>query len=220
MGASYKKKYTNYDGANCFKFHAAGREKQELNSNWDLRVTRTNARLVFNALTDDQLVWGGLDAYTQGNGYLKADSNASVKKFVVDKGKTFALPTLKRDGYNVTAWYAVSPYITKKVNIMEKTVKLDDVMSSKPGEVTLRKDGVKYFTIKTAPYNDGYYSMPLLREEVYDVFVNGEDTGIDVSNTQREHILEFYTVTVNVTDEAPWTDAQIELRDPDGKIKG
>lgn len=336
LGASDQKKYTNYDGANCFKFHAAGREKQELNSNWDLRVTRTNARLVFDALTSDQLVWGGLDAYTQGNGYLKSDSTASVKKFVVDKGKTFALPTLKRDGYNVTAWYAVSPYVSKKVKITEKTVKLagsyvgapgnrvtcdssvdyyplydpipntatitltnddepwnsaivelyqggdciytlnhttggvyknnrvqngtydvyvggrdtgrdmtfhaidtsteeklsipfftakltvklDDVMSSKPGEVTLRKDGVKYFTIKTDPYNDGYYSMPLLREEVYDVFVNGEDTGVDVSNTQREHILEFYTVTVNVTDEVPWTNAEIDLRDPDGKIKG
>lgn len=336
LGASDQKKYQNYDGYKCLKFHAAGREKQQMTSNWDLRVTRTNARLVFDTLTKDPVEWSGTEPYTTGGSYMKPDSTANIKKFVVNKGKTFKLPGGTRDGYILNSWYAVDPYVSKKVTVTEKnvkyagkfagkpgdtiavdgsmdyyalfdpipntatitlinddkpwtdttvelyqggeciytldhtsngiyknnrvqngtydvyvrgkdtgkdmtfhavdtsteetltipfftvklTVKLDDVMSSKPGEVTLRKDKRTAYTIPTEAYNDGYYTMPLPKEQSYDVFVNGEDTGVDVMYGSGEHTLLFYTVKVNVTDEAPWTNAEIELRDPNGRLKG
>ncbi|MGN0166822.1 MAG: InlB B-repeat-containing protein, partial [Acetatifactor sp.] len=92
--------------------------------------------------------------------------------------------------------------------------RLDGTESAKPGVVTLRKNSDVVYT----PSGDGGSYTEYIQESEgsYDIFVDGNDTDIDINVADFAKTIDFYTMTVQVTDDAPWTDAKVTLQDSNG----
>ncbi len=103
---------------------------------------------------------------------------------------------------------------------IQVTTTLDDANSSKPGAVTLRKDSTVYYTPQGT---DGVYEEYIQKSEGdYQIYVDGTDTGFaisaDTDADKRSQQISFITAKVTISDDAAWTDAQVELRDSKGEL--
>lgn len=99
---------------------------------------------------------------------------------------------------------------------IEVTVKVDDEIAEAPGIVTLRKGSTVIYTLSG---NTGVYRETIQESEgSYDIFIDGVDTNTDISSFTPSQTIDFYTAKVIITDDAPWTDAKVELRDANGNL--
>ncbi|MDD6456530.1 MAG: hypothetical protein PUF59_08090, partial [Lachnospiraceae bacterium] len=100
--------------------------------------------------------------------------------------------------------------------LLHITTRLDDAESSEPGVVTLRRSSK---VVYTPSGQTGAYTEYVLKSEAYcDIFVDGNDTGFDISAASPTAVIDFYEMTVRITDDAPWTDADVTLRDSNGNL--
>ncbi len=97
--------------------------------------------------------------------------------------------------------------------------KLDGTLSNVPGTVTLCQNGKVVGTLRTAAGEDGIWKTGIIagRNTSFDIYVGGVDTGLDITTSNPEQTIEFYTVSVKLTDDEPWTTATVTLRDASGK---
>lgn len=100
--------------------------------------------------------------------------------------------------------------------LLHITTRLDDAESSEPGVVTLRRSSK---VVYSPSGQTGAYTEYVLKSEAYcDIFVDGNDTGFDISAASSTAVIDFYEMTVRITDDAPWTDADVTLRDSNGNL--
>jgi hypothetical protein len=107
------------------------------------------------------------------------------------------------------------PVTCKTIRI---TTKLDDSDSPVSGAVTLRLQNTVHTVAYTLTGQNGVYEDYLRDTEgSYDIYVDGIDTNYDISFSDPEKSIEFYTMTVNITDSAPWENASVVLKTAAGK---
>jgi hypothetical protein len=93
------------------------------------------------------------------------------------------------------------------------TTTLDKVPSSRPGQVTLRRDGSIVYVLTGT---DGVYTDVLQESEGnYQIYVGGMDSGHTISSDKEKSkvTIDYLTAQVRITDDTPWTDAKVTLRD-------
>ena len=96
------------------------------------------------------------------------------------------------------------------------TVKLDDTTTTSLGDIVLRKNGAEIYRIKstTGLYSGSFSCVyyPL------DIFLETIDTSFDLTDTQNGVVqdIDYYTMEITLADDAPWTNAYIALKDPNG----
>ena len=105
-------------------------------------------------------------------------------------------------------------YTTACVN-----VKLDDVLSAKSSEagaVTLRDNNNIVYEVDGV--NGVYERMFSNTYLPLDVFVAGNDTGIDITTdpSDRTKTIDFYHMNVTINDDEPWKDAHVTLKNSAG----
>ena len=92
--------------------------------------------------------------------------------------------------------------------------RLDNSYSDAPGEVALEKDGRVYYTLAG---NSGNHNRPMPNAALpLDIYVNNEDTEFDLTTGNANPVIDFYTMEMSITDDAPWTTATVQLKDADG----
>ncbi len=100
------------------------------------------------------------------------------------------------------------------LNFKKYTVntKLNNV-ASKIDTVTLRQNGVIQYT---ADYSSSHIATVLqsdtATDNIFDVYVGSEDTGLQVSAGEMQKTVEYFSPTVMLTYDTLWTDAKVTLR--------
>lgn len=114
-----------------------------------------------------------------------------------------------------STWVKNRTVTLDKVSI---TTNLDGNKSNSPGAVTLRQGGNVIYDFTNR--GTGEWSEGLLFNEgdSYDVYVGGKDTGRDISKNEKSHEIDFYIQKVSIEDDEAWEDAEVTLKDSDGKI--
>lgn len=102
---------------------------------------------------------------------------------------------------------------TVTYKLLHITTNLENAPSAAPGVVTLRTGSDVIYT-PTQTAIEGCYTEYILTsdDEAYDIYVNNRDTGFEISVSEYTRVIDYYTVSVRITDDKPWTDALVELR--------
>ena len=110
---------------------------------------------------------------------------------------------------------SISVRQTVDYNKVTITTNLNGTPSSVPGLIVMRQNNrVVYIPAGS----DGVYIEYIQASEgSYDIFVAGEDTDVDISTASPAMEVNYSDVQVDITDDAPWEDAFVELRDNAGR---
>lgn len=110
---------------------------------------------------------------------------------------------------------SISVRQTVDYNKVTITTNLNGIPSSVPGLIVMRQNNrVVYIPAGS----DGVYIEYIQASEgSYDIFVAGEDTDVDISTASPAMEVNYSDVQVDITDDAPWEDAFVELRDNAGR---
>ncbi|WP_024864676.1 MBG domain-containing protein [Butyrivibrio sp. FCS014] len=175
-------------------------------------------------LTKDSSAWSGqtVALYQSGNSvYTLTGSGGTYSNAKVVNG-TYDIYVNNRKTDQTVTFNATTASQKKTISINYNTltlkVYLDDALSTKPGVVTLRQGGAIKYTVEST--NGAYIEYILDSETTYDVFINGADTGTDLSKTNNNATLYYYTAQLAITDDSPWTDATVTLCDAYGNQLG
>ena len=112
---------------------------------------------------------------------------------------------------------AVTVRKTVQYHKLQILVNVDDTLNAQAGTVTLRKGNTVSYTLTGT--TGAYTEMIQASEGSYDIFIDGNDTGYDISAEDASRTIDFYTAKVSITDDEPWTNAGVELRDASGNVK-
>ena len=147
------------------------------------------------------------DAVTGGT-YQSDDVINGSYDIYVNGRKTEKSFTFNATDKNLTASEAVA------FNHISITTRLDDEDSSAPGAVTLRQNKKVIYTLDgtTGKYEDDLREA----EGSFDIYVDGIDTDADISYGDTSKTIDFYTMTVSITDDTPWKDAGVVLKNASG----
>lgn len=178
-------------------------------------------------LTLDGSAWAGqtVQLYSGGSAkYTLTEKAGASGTYVNDKviNGTYDIYVNGRKSDKSLTLAAIKTSLTVKetvvYNALHITTRLDDENSAKPGTVTLRKGSTVVYT--PVMVEEGVYSENILASESsYDIFVDGNDTDADISPSDPVESIDFYTVTVKITDDEPWLDANVTLRDSMGNLR-
>lgn len=124
------------------------------------------------------------------------------------------------DGRDPDSWTTNTEVTLPKATV---TTRLDGENSNVPGEVTLRERGAVVYTMDRA--ETGVYWSGVAFDSnntPFDIFVDGADTGEDIkpeiiTPNSLNKTVDFDTVSVEITDDAAWEDANVALKDSNGR---
>ena len=110
---------------------------------------------------------------------------------------------------------SISVRQTVDYNKVTITTNLNGTPSSVLGLVVMRQNNrVVYIPAGS----DGVYIEYIQASEgSYDIFVAGEDTGVDISAASPAMEVNYSNVQVDITDDVPWEDAFVQLKDNAGR---
>ena len=154
--------------------------------------------------------------------YTLAESAGRYSSNAVVNGTYDIYVNGEKSGQSVTVNATDAP-VTKDITVdyshVSVTTRLDGTASGVPGEVTLRNNGMLAYTLK---YDNGSFSGNVLSSAIagrnYDIYVGGSDSGFDISSGNLTQTIDFYTMTVNLTDDTAWENARVTLRESDSHI--
>ena len=175
-------------------------------------------------LTKDSSAWSGQTVALYKSGkqvYTLTGSGGTYSNAKVVNG-TYDVYVNKRKTDQTVTFNATTSSQKQTIDINYNTltleVYLDDELSTKPGTVTLRQGGAIKYTVSSTT---GIYTEYILDSETtYDVFINGLDTGKDLSKEKNRALVNFYTAQLAIHDDAAWTDAVVKLCDANGNQLG
>lgn len=175
-------------------------------------------------LTRDSSAWSGQTVALYKSGkqvYTLTGSGGTYSNAKVVNG-TYDVYVNKRKTDQTVTFNATTSSQKQTININYNTltleVYLDDELSTKPGTVTLRQGGAIKYTVSSTT---GVYTEYILDSETtYDVFINGLDTGKDLSKEENTALVYFYTAQLAIHDDTAWTNAVVKLCDANGNQLG
>lgn len=170
--------------------------------------------LSLNNPSDEKVVY----SKTTDNGAWEKVNASGVTEFYLPATETNTYEIYTRRGATGVTYTAATDKTTSKtINYFTFTIttNLDGSPSTEPGKVSLRKNNNVIYTFTGA---GGVYSEAFLEGTECDIFVGEEDSGEDIGTSDVNKVLEFVRYQVSITDDAPWSDALVELRDANGKI--
>ncbi|MBR4981612.1 MAG: InlB B-repeat-containing protein, partial [Lachnospiraceae bacterium] len=111
----------------------------------------------------------------------------------------------------------VSLYLKQDVKYALLNIKtILDGATSYVGEIGLYQNGS---IVHEIPASEGIYEYPILESETsYNVYMDGTDTGVVIGVNDKNKTIDFHTIQVSITDDAPWKNADVVLRDSSGKL--
>lgn len=175
-------------------------------------------------LTMDGAAWAGQTAALCQKGaprFTLAGNAGTYSSSMVANGTYDIYINGEKSGQSVTVNATNTP-VTENVNVayshIAVTTNLDGTASNTPGEVSLRKNGMISHTLT---YGGSSWTGNVLTSAMtgsFDIYVGGVDTGIDINTTNLTKTIDFYTMTVNLTDDMAWENARVTLRESDSHI--
>ena len=117
-------------------------------------------------------------------------------------------------------------WITNAVVEMPKatvTTRLDGTNSDVPGKVTLRERGKVVYEMDKSATGEWWSGVAFDEDKTpLDIYVDGADTGEDIAPeiitpNSLNKTIDFDTISVEITDDAAWEDANVALKDSNGR---
>ncbi|MGN0339552.1 MAG: MBG domain-containing protein [Lachnospira sp.] len=170
----------------------------------------------------DGSLWDGQNVQLYQNNSLKytlSYANGSYENHDVINGTYDIYVNGRKSDKTITVssiQESISVRQTVDYNKVTITTNLNGTPSSVPGLVVMRQNNRVVYVPEGS---DGVYIEYIQASEgSYDIFVAGEDTGVDISAASPAMEVNYINVQVDITDDVPWENAFVQLKDNSGRI--